>query len=200
MRPMAEKSIIIIGAGLAGLATGCYAQMNGYRPQIFEHHTTPGGVATAWKRKGYTIDGGIHFLMGHKPGQALYDELYRELGAAQANRFLDMTIYGRFVDEASGRSVSVTPDMDQLAGDLKAISPADARAIDELIAGVRAMQGADTMGTGMNKPPELMGCSNTSAASSPGPSLITHKLFMTPGCASSLRTCSCQKCRSGSPS
>ena len=27
---MAEKSIIIIGAGIAGLSTGCYAQMNGY--------------------------------------------------------------------------------------------------------------------------------------------------------------------------
>ena len=31
---MPEKSIIIIGGGLAGLATGCYAQMNGYRAQI----------------------------------------------------------------------------------------------------------------------------------------------------------------------
>jgi phytoene desaturase len=154
---MDGKSIIIVGAGLAGLATGCYAQMNGYRTQIFEHHATPGGVATAWKREGYTIDGGIHFLMGHKPGQAVYDGLYRELGATQARPFLDMTIYGRFVDEVSGRSVSVTPDMDRLAGDLKAISPADAGAIDELIAGVRAMQGAGTAGMGMSKPPELMG-------------------------------------------
>ena len=51
---MAEKSLIIIGAGLAGLSTGCYAQMNGYQSCIFEHHTAPGGVAAAWKRKGYT--------------------------------------------------------------------------------------------------------------------------------------------------
>ena len=27
---MAEPSIIIIGAGIAGLSAGCYAQMNGY--------------------------------------------------------------------------------------------------------------------------------------------------------------------------
>ncbi|CAG0990724.1 MAG: hypothetical protein MPEBLZ_02215 [Candidatus Methanoperedens nitroreducens] len=60
---MTNKSIIIIGAGLAGLSTGCYSQMNGYQTHIFVHHTKPGGVATCWKSKGYTIDGGIHFLM-----------------------------------------------------------------------------------------------------------------------------------------
>ena len=55
-----EKSIIIIGAGIAGLSAGCYGQMNGYRTQIFEMGTKPGGLCTSWKRKGYTIDGCIH--------------------------------------------------------------------------------------------------------------------------------------------
>ena len=27
-----DKSIIIIGGGLTGLAAGCYGRMNGYRP------------------------------------------------------------------------------------------------------------------------------------------------------------------------
>jgi len=152
---MAEK-MIIIGAGLAGLSTGCYAQMNGYRSHIFEHHTVPGGVAATWKRQGYTIDGGIHFIMGHKPGTALH-ELYRELGIAQATRFLDLTTYGRFTDEASGRSVEVTQDLDRLAGDLKALSPADSQVIEELISGARAMQGLDMSEVGMSKPPELVG-------------------------------------------
>lgn len=31
-----DRSIIIIGAGIAGLCAGCYCQMNGYRSQIFE--------------------------------------------------------------------------------------------------------------------------------------------------------------------
>ncbi len=153
---MAEKSLTIIGAGLAGLSTGCYAQMNGYQSHIFEHHTAPGGVAAAWKRKGYTIDGGIHFIMGHKPGTALY-ELYRELGIVPANRFVDITTYGRFTDEASGRSLVVTRDLNRLADDLKASSPADAQVVDELIAGARAMQGLDMSEAGMSKPPELTG-------------------------------------------
>jgi len=41
---LAGKSIIIIGAGLAGLSTGCYARMNGYSTRIFESHTLPGGA------------------------------------------------------------------------------------------------------------------------------------------------------------
>jgi len=88
-----EKNIIIIGAGLAGLSTGCYGQLNGYQCNIFEHHCVPGGVAAAWKRKNYIIDGGSHFIMGDKPGKARYD-LYRELGIAQTTRFVDMITYG----------------------------------------------------------------------------------------------------------
>jgi phytoene desaturase len=153
---MADKSIIVIGAGLAGLSTGCYAQMNGYHSHIFEHHSTPGGVATAWKRKDYTIDGGIHFLMGHQPGQPLH-EMYCELGIFPAIRVCDLTTYGLFVDEASGRRVVITRDLDRLACDLKALSPADAQVIGDLITGARAMQHAEMADMGMAKPPELMG-------------------------------------------
>lgn len=65
---MAEESIIIIGAGLAALSAGCYAQMNGYKNQIFELHNIPGGLCTSWKRKGYTLDGCIHWLIGSRSG------------------------------------------------------------------------------------------------------------------------------------
>lgn len=153
---MSDKSIIIIGAGLAGLSTGCYARMNDYQSHIFEHHTVPGGVAAAWRRKGYLIDGGIHFIMGHKPGTALY-ELYRQLGIVPANRFVEMKTYGRFTDEASGRSVEITHDLARLADDLRAFSPADAWIADELVAGARAMQGLDMSELGLAKPPELKG-------------------------------------------
>ncbi len=68
---MTDKAIAIVGAGLAGLAAGVYAQMNGYRTQIFEHGSQPGGVAAWWRRGSYHIDGGIHFLMGHRPGGML---------------------------------------------------------------------------------------------------------------------------------
>ena len=59
---MANESIIIIGAGLAGLSSGCYSQMNGYKTQIFEMDTRPGGLCTTWQRKGYKVDACIEYL------------------------------------------------------------------------------------------------------------------------------------------
>jgi phytoene dehydrogenase-like protein len=121
---LSKSSVIIIGAGLGGLSTGAYAQMNGYQCQIFEHARHPGGVAAEWKRQGYTIDGGIHFYMGYRPGRPDHD-LYRELGIYQEDQYLEITNYGRFLDPAAGRSLDITQDLDQLAATLKDISPKD---------------------------------------------------------------------------
>jgi phytoene dehydrogenase-like protein len=45
--------MVIVGAGIAGLSTGCYALRNGYQTTIFEMHTTAGGLCTAWKRMSF---------------------------------------------------------------------------------------------------------------------------------------------------
>ncbi|MCL4535575.1 MAG: NAD(P)/FAD-dependent oxidoreductase [Bacteroidetes bacterium] len=152
---MAEKSVIIIGAGLAGLSVGCYAQMNGYRSHIFEHHSLPGGVATAWKRDGYTIDGGIHFLWGHKPGSPGY-ALCQELRIPQSNPCVDLEGY-RYIDESTGRTVDIGQDLDGLADRLKALSPADSGTVDELVAGARDIWRAGVLGADFGTPPELAG-------------------------------------------
>ena len=152
---MPEKSIIIIGAGLAGFSVGSYGRMNGYRTHILEHHSEPGGVATAWKNKDYLIDGGIHYLMGHRPGQACY-EIYRELGIFQNRHYPDLETFVHFADEITGNNVSFSSDLNRLATDLKKIAPADAKIIDGFIAGIKAMQRADLFGL-METPPELMG-------------------------------------------
>jgi phytoene dehydrogenase-like protein len=151
---MSDNSVIIIGAGLSGLAAGCFAQMNGYQSRIFEHHSQPGGVAAAWRRRDYYIDGGIHFVMGHKPGTALH-ELYRTLGIVPITRFVDLPAYGRFTHEPSSRSVLLTADLDQIGAALRSLSPADADIVDDLISGARSMQGVDMSTMGLSKPPEL---------------------------------------------
>jgi phytoene dehydrogenase-like protein len=74
------KSIAIIGAGISGLAAGCYARMNGDQLRIFEMHNLPGGLCTAWERRGYTFDGCLHYLFGSGAGQPFH-QVWRELGA-----------------------------------------------------------------------------------------------------------------------
>jgi phytoene desaturase len=139
---MPEKSAIIIGAGVAGLATGCYAQMHGYCTRIFEQHAIPGGVCTAWHRGGYTLDGCIHFLMGCRPDRGFY-RLYEEVGALEENRLIHADDYLHFFDESTERSLRVTRDLDQLTHDLRTLAPDDGGFIDAFTAGVRALQGFD---------------------------------------------------------
>ena len=77
---MSAKTMIIIGAGLAGLSTGSFGQMNGYKTRIFEMQAKPGGVCVSWKRRGYTFDYAIHNLFGITPESA-QNKLWKQLGA-----------------------------------------------------------------------------------------------------------------------
>jgi phytoene dehydrogenase-like protein len=153
---MRDPTVLIIGAGLAGLSAGIHAQRNGYQARILEHHAHPGGVAAWWRRGEYLIDGGIHFLMGHRAGSPLYDT-YRDVGALPGEGVVDMDVYGRFVHEPTGCAADVTGDLERLARDLKAIAPGDARTVDGLVAGAEAMRGPAMWGVGFGDPPELSG-------------------------------------------
>ena len=132
---MEDKSIIIIGAGFAGLSAGIYGQMNGYRTQIFELHTQPGGLCTAWKRKGYTIDGCIHWLVGSSPHSGMH-RYWQEVGIAQGREFVNMDEYMR-VEGADGRIFILYTDVDRLEKHMLEFSPQDAAVTREFIQGIR---------------------------------------------------------------
>ena len=46
-KSMDRRTVIVIGGGIGGLSTGCYAQMNGYQTRVLEMHENPGGCCTA---------------------------------------------------------------------------------------------------------------------------------------------------------
>jgi phytoene dehydrogenase-like protein len=128
-------SIIIIGAGVAGLAAGCYAQMNGYKTKIFELHNLPGGLCTAWGRKGYVFDGCIFYLIGSGPGQP-YSRLWGELGALPGRSIYHHEELMRVVGP-DGRILIAYSDPDRLEDHLMELSPADRESIRALCQGVR---------------------------------------------------------------
>ena len=128
------KKLIIIGAGVAGLAAGCYGQMNGYRTEIFELHDLPGGLCMAWERKGYTFEGCIHYLFGTAPN-APFNQVWRELGVAH-RPFIHHDEMLRVTDTA-GKTLIAYADPDHLAAHMKTLSPADADLIDDFTAGIR---------------------------------------------------------------
>ena len=126
---MANQSIVIIGAGIAGLSAGCYGQMNGYRTQIFEMHDKPGGLCTSWKRKAYTFDGCIRWLVGSKPGSS-FNRIWQELGAMQGRRMVDHEEFIR-VEGEGGRVFILYTDLDRLERHMKELAPADVGVIEE---------------------------------------------------------------------
>jgi phytoene dehydrogenase-like protein len=84
--------MITIGAGVAGLCAGIYAQKNGYQTRIYEKHKIPGGLATAWKRQGYLIDLCVYWLAGSGPGLHL-NRYWKELRLREGRKFLQHDCY-----------------------------------------------------------------------------------------------------------
>lgn len=136
-----EKSVLIIGAGIAGLAAGVYAQLNGYQATIVEMHDQPGGLVTTWEQHGYHIDGCITHLEGSNPASRR-NRLWRELGAAQGRQFLDPPELLR-VRDPQGRELVLYAALDQLEQHLLELSPGDAPVVRELVAAARTMAGYD---------------------------------------------------------
>ena len=145
-----KKTMIIVGAGIAGLSTGCYAQMNGYRTTIFEMHSVPGGLCTAWKRKGYTFDTSMHSLTGSLSGP--FHRMWQELGALE-NQQIHYHKEAMRVEGLHG-SLSYCTDPGRLLDQLKTLSPADAKRSEEF---VRLATGRGMMDAMSLKPSELQG-------------------------------------------
>ena len=145
-----EKSAIVIGAGIAGLSAGCYAQMNGYKTHIFEMHDKPGGLCTAWDRKGYTIDGCLHWLVGSAPGNNFYP-YWQELGMLQGQKVIDMDRFYTY-ESTDGKSFTVFCNIDRLVHHMKELSPEDSDYISGMASAMRHMS---RMEMPMDKAPEL---------------------------------------------
>lgn len=149
---MESKTITIIGAGIAGLSAGCYAQTNGYRTQIFEMHDSPGGLCTSWKRKGYTIDGCLHWLVGSSPGVGFH-RIWEELGAVQGRRMIDHEEFLR-VEGKDSRVFILYCDIDRLERHMKELAPQDAPLIEKMAGAARICAKYDLP---VDKAPELYG-------------------------------------------
>ncbi|MER7267995.1 NAD(P)/FAD-dependent oxidoreductase [Micromonospora carbonacea] len=134
----ARETMIIIGGGLGGLSTGCYAQMNGYRTRTFEMHELPGGCCTAWDQGEFTFDWCVSWLLGSGPGNDMH-QIWLELGALQGKEMRDFETFN-IVRGRDGRTVYFYSDPDRLQEHLLWHSPADARLIRDFCAGIRTFK------------------------------------------------------------
>lgn len=126
--------IVIIGAGIAGLSTGCYAQMNNFQSEIYEMHSIPGGVCTSWRRGDYLFDHCLHWVIGSNKGTSLYP-IFKDLGIADTIEFYYTDKFR--VITLGDKTLTAYTDIDKFEAELLSLFPEEKSGIKKYISLVR---------------------------------------------------------------
>jgi len=91
-----QYDVIIIGTGLGGLTAGAKLSREGYRVLSIEQHNIPGGCATTFQRKDYTVEVGLHELDG-LDDKDVKRHIFKELGVMDHIDFVKLPEFYRYV-------------------------------------------------------------------------------------------------------
>jgi len=131
------RKIVIIGGGIAGLCAAVYAQQCGYQAEVLEMHETAGGLATSWRRSGYTFETCLHWLLGSKPNGEMHS-WWREVFDIDKLIFVNPEEFVRFESE-DGRCLRVYSNVDRLAAEMLRVARQDEAGIRHFVSAVRSL-------------------------------------------------------------
>ena len=134
------KKVLVIGAGIAGLAAASYLRRNGFETEIFESNKVPGGLCASWQRNGFTFDGCIHWLMGSGPSSNLHVP-WVELGAGDLT-YVEWSVYA-VVRLKGGDAFTIYTDPDALEAEMLRLSPEDGNIAHVIAQAIRAVKRID---------------------------------------------------------
>ena len=119
--------VLIIGSGLGGLTAGSKLAKSGKTVLLLEQHDRPGGCATTFKRREYTMEVGLHEMDG-LDARDMKTKIFRDLGVFDAVEFLKVPEFYCFV---KGATKFVMPHDPELAKQmLKEKYPDECQGID----------------------------------------------------------------------
>lgn len=131
---MESRKVLIVGGGIAGLCTGVYLRRLGFETEILEMHSIAGGLATAWKKGGFTFETCVHWLVGSRDGAQLNAGWKEVFDIGQLEFFEDPVFE---VLERGGDQITIYRDPDKLEAELLAKAPEDSAAVKEFVGLVR---------------------------------------------------------------
>lgn len=100
-----KYDVIIIGGGLGGLTSGAKLAKEGKKVLLLEQHDRPGGCATTFTRKDFTMEVGLHEMDGLHASDGK-TRIFNDLGLFDGVEYLPVPEFYRFFN---GRSDLVMP-------------------------------------------------------------------------------------------
>ncbi len=118
--------------------------MNGFETEIFERHSTFGGLCTNWSRKGYTFESGFQWLLGsnrHNPFYLLWSELIdmESIRFVHHKTRMDIEVSDS-ADRFGSKVFHLYTNLDRLEEYLLSIAPEDKKPVTQFIRSIRKMQ------------------------------------------------------------
>jgi phytoene desaturase len=115
-----DRNVVIVGAGIGGIATAARLARNGYRVTVVEKNEQAGGRCGRMTLSGHTFDTGATFFL--MPD--LYAKTFAALGERMEDhldlRRVDPTYHLYFPDDST---LQLTPDIHKMKVQLEAIEP-----------------------------------------------------------------------------
>jgi phytoene dehydrogenase-like protein len=131
----AIRRLVVIGGGIAGLCAAVYARRCGYDVELLEQHDSLGGLATSWRRGGYTFETCLHWLLGSSPASPMHRQ-WREVFDIDRLKFIYPEEFVR-IEASDGQTLSIYTDVERMQDALLGRSAADAEAIRDFADSVR---------------------------------------------------------------
>ena len=114
------RSVLVIGAGIGGLATAVRLAHAGYRVTLAEKFDHPGGRAGVWRSEGFTFDTGPSLVMMPEIWQDLFRTVGRRLEDYLTLVQVDPAYRLHFDD---GSTFEMTSRLNQLIENFEAVEP-----------------------------------------------------------------------------
>lgn len=114
------REVLVVGAGLGGLAAAIRLRHQGYQVTVLERHAVPGGRCGLWESEGFRFDTGPTLLLMVEYLHALFRDVGRRLEAYLDLVQLDPNYRVHYAD---GRTLDVTSRLNRMLQEVERIEP-----------------------------------------------------------------------------
>lgn len=127
---MQQKSVLIIGAGFAGLSAASFMAKAGYKVTVLEKHDIPGGRARQYKAQGFTFDMGPSWYWMPDVFERFFAQFGKKVSDYYQLKRLDPS-YSVYWQDGK---MDVPADYDALKALFNSIEPGSGEALDKFLA------------------------------------------------------------------